>query len=255
VYLPKLFLPIRSPVLASIWLYLSTDGSSQRSKKSQRRDFNRCWNINGENVRANVEVAGPRLICLLFFLGTPWVSYHFDEDLAHGVGTFPTEHAFFSIAWPCQNEQYRWTHVGPSRAAHGGVTSRLGFWRWTSGPDSVEITLKPLIAVPKEDLELLIGRLLLRPSVMALLMRPAPPFWIVVHAYYELFIHSFIFIECVHVPLSCFILVTWHLLLLILLCCSPEDFFTFCPVKGFFPLFFGSFSWGQKSEMSYVYRL
>jgi len=31
-----------------------------------------------------------------------------------------------------------------------------------------------------------------RPPAMALLMRPLPPFWIVDHAYYELFIHSVI---------------------------------------------------------------
>jgi len=42
--------------------------------------------------------------------------------------------------------------------------------------------------------------LYLMPPAMALLM-PPPHFWIVVHAYYQLFIHSVIFIECVYVTL------------------------------------------------------
>jgi len=69
--------------------------------------------------------------------------------------------------------------------------------------------------------------------------------WIVVHADYQLFIHSVIFIECVfnsNVSLwSHDIYCTCPSWRGILLCCSPEGFFTFFPVKGLF----GSFSWSD----------
>jgi len=63
-------------------------------------------------------------------------------------------------------------------------------------------------------------------------------------------IHPLIFIDCVYVSLPWFLLVTWHLLFCpswrgILLCCSPEGFFTLFPFFEFFFLFLGSFSWSD----------
>jgi len=84
-------------------------------------------------------------------------------------------------------------------------------------------------------------------------------FWIVVPAYYELFIHPVIFIECLRNSVH---LVTWHLFFCpswrgVLLCCSPEGFFTFSSERFFFDLLgvVPDPMWGQRSGMSYVYRL
>jgi len=59
--------------------------------------------------------------------------------------------------------------------------------------------------------------------------------WVVVHAHYQLFIHSGILIESVMIPsVHMASIASVHPGRGILLCCSPEGFFPFFPVKGFF---------------------
>jgi len=90
--------------------------------------------------------------------------------------------------------------------------------------------------------------------------KPCPPLYLhlpdgswrsglVVHDYYQLFIHFVILIECV-VTLEWFLLYTWQILLLSILERDPPlllswRFLSFFPCECFFLLFLRSFSWSD----------
>jgi len=129
---------------------------------------------------------------------------------------------------------YGWLFISPSHIINS-ASSPKSLW--------LHVSLGPLHLAGSDAMALL----MLRPLLLSTSIWWITEVWMVVHAYYQLFIHSY----SLNVLLLCndsfwshgiyWFCPSWRG---ILLCCSPEGFFTVIPVKGCF-LFLGTFSWSD----------